>query len=378
MLWQSHPPASATGIGVMTGSSMDGIDLAFCRFTEAGAGGWDYRIEAAEVAPFPEGWRRRLERLPGGTARELAEAGAAFGRMLGAVVRAFAGRLGESPEFVASHGQTLFHEPGVGLTFQLGDGEWMVSELSCPLVDCFRGKDVALGGEGAPLVPLAERALFPGVDGFLNLGGIANISAGGRAWDVAPANTVLDRLFRIHDPDAGFDAGGRLAAAGRPLPRLLERLEEAEYFRRRPPKSLGGEWAERHVFPLLKAENARVEDLLHTYGLHLAQRVAADAAPLRGGRLMVTGGGAHNEFVVGCLRQALEPLAVTLVIPDREVVDFKEALCFAWLGLQVLCGRPTTDAAVTGARLPCVGGAIHLPPGWERQGLAPAAAGSAP
>lgn len=356
------------GIGLMSGTSLDGIDLAYCTFSETDAG-WELELGIAETVPMEEQWYARLKCLDTADARTYARTDVYWGHYLGRVVQGFVKRHGLRPQFVASHGQTIFHQPQKNYTAQIGDGESMVTYLDCPLVTNFRNGDVALGGQGAPLVPFAERLLFPGHELFLNLGGFANLSApdgagGVLAFDVTVCNMGLNWLCRNLDPPLPYDPDGQLARSGRVDTALLEALDGLAYFGQAPPKSLGTEWFEAEVLPLLAADGLPVADRLRTLTEHVARRTAADlsAPELSGKSLMVTGGGARNGFLVERLADCLKPRGISLAQVPEALVDFKEAVVFAFLGLQTLLGRPNVLASVTGARLDHLGGSIHLPP----------------
>lgn len=356
----------------MSGTSLDGIDLAYCQF-EARDGKWSFGVECAETVPLEEKWVARLMGLPEQSAEIFAKTNVYFGHYLGQVVRDFIQRNGLKPQFVASHGQTIFHQPQKNFTGQIGDGESMVSYLPCPLVTNFRNKDVAMGGQGAPLVPFGEKHLFPDYRLFLNLGGFANLTADGRAWDVAACNLVLNTLARMENPEWGFDHDGQMARTGKIIPSLLQSLNQIPYYAQSPPKSLGTEWLMAEVMPLLLESNASPADISHTYVHHLSDQIAAaiESTGISDAKLLVTGGGAHHTFLMERLADVLGPLGVA---PDSsvspQIVAFKEAIIFAFLGLMTLLGKPNTLASVTGASLDVCGGSIHLPPGggWSLLG----------
>lgn len=369
-----------TGIGLMSGSSLDGLDIALCRFTRA-AGAWQYQILAAETEPLPDEWRTRLANLPTATALELANAHAGFGHWLGMTVRRFSVQHNAQPEWVASHGHTIFHQPDRLFTFQLGCPEAIASHLAAPVVANFRAKDVALGGQGAPLVPFAEWHLFPDYELFLNLGGIANLSVLPRTperraqlatgtwkgrplnflgWDVCGCNQLLNPLAHAHNPDWQYDPNGQTASQGTLDTPLLERLLDLPYAHLPPPKSLGNEDVRTTELPLLLDANSPIPNRLHTVGAYIARRVANELARLGIAQapLLVTGGGAHNGFLMTQLAEALAPLGITPQTPAPAVVDFKEAVAFAFLGLQTLHRQLNTLPGATGARQAVCGGTI--------------------
>jgi len=373
------------GIGVMTGTSLDGVDLVCATFSDAtpsaGHGSesspsWSYEMHQAESLPLPDAWRERLRALPSQSASVLAQTHVDWGHFLGKIVADWIEKHTLEPDFVACHGQTIFHQPEHGFTAQIGDGETMVSHLKVPLVTQFRNKDLALGGQGAPLVPFGERWLLHGHAAFLNLGGMANLTVGKRAMDVCVCNMALNRLMQSHDPSCHYDESGSLAASGSVDRTLLEALESIAWYRTPPPRSLGEEWYQRELEPLLLSHAIPVENRLATYCEHVAMRVVASLKSLletadsaqSEPTLLVSGGGAHHHYLVTRLEHhlALQSLPLKLVV-EPALTDFKEALLFAFLGLQVLLGRPNVWCSVTGSSMDHLGGSLHLPPegGWR-------------
>lgn len=364
-------------IGLMSGTSLDGLDIAFCRF-EFKEGRWIYQIIEAETVSYSDSWRMRLQQLDCQTAGELALADAELGHLMGGMVQSFIERHGISPLFIASHGQTIFHQPGRRLTTQIGKGAAIAAETGLPVVCDFRSLDVALGGQGAPLVPIGDRLLFPDYDYCLNLGGFANISyeQGNHriAYDICPANLVLNAL----SGEAGepFDENGEMARSGSLLPALLESLNNLPFYHHPPPKSLGKEWVDEHIWPLfnefLNHESrgmrhkgtriayraSRIADLLNTFTEHIAIQVARNSGTDRAKKLLITGGGALNTYLVERIRHHSAP---EVVLPDLQTIQFKEALIFAFLGLLRWRGEANALASVTGARRDNIGGAVYLP-----------------
>jgi anhydro-N-acetylmuramic acid kinase len=365
-------------LGLMSGSSLDGLDLAMCRFRPAEESALAFRLdrwelESAETLPFAPEWQDRLRRLPEAGGKELAAAHAAFGRYLGSLVRAF---LADHPaagpiDCIASHGHTVFHEPAAGFTLQIGDGAALSAVTGLPVVCDFRSYDVALGGQGAPLAPMADRWLYPGYDAYLNLGGIANISCptpdGFVAFDVTGANQLLNALAG----QAGqvFDRDGEMAAQGVVRADLLDRLNSLPYFLAPYPKSLSNQWVQENLVNPLLAYPASVEDRSATACLHIATQVCRALSDLRTAgrlpadrpiRLLATGGGALHLHLMGRLPDCLPGLS--LATADPSAIHFKEACLMALLGFQRLLGAPNCLSTVTGARQDNIGGALHLPP----------------
>lgn len=343
-------------IGVMSGSSLDGIDLAHGTFVE-GADGWTVTIGICRTVPYDPALRTRLLHATSATALELARLHRDVGLAIGRAAAALASE--QAAELVASHGHTIFHQPAEGLTLQIGCGAHIAKHAGLPVACDFRTGDVALGGHGAPLVPLGEALLFPGRKAFINIGGICNLALHGTArtigFDVCIGNQALDHLAA----EAGmpYDAEGQMARSGRVLPQLLTALNDLPFHAQAPPRSLGREWFETEVRPLLSAPDLALADRMCTVVEHIAGQLARQL-PSTSRAVLVTGGGAHHTYLIERLR-ALS--SVPVEVPERTLVDYKEALIFGLLGVLRWKGKPTALASVTGARMDSVGGAVYLP-----------------
>ena len=359
---------------------MDGLDIAHCRFTvepeNRGSEIADWSILEAETLPFSEEWRERLTGLPTSSARELALAHANFGHYLGTLVARFLEKHGIEPALIASHGHTIFHYPEEGMTLQIGDGAAIAAVAGYPTIDNFRMQDVALGGQGAPLAPIADKLLFPGFDLMLNLGGIANVTVKTPeryvAFDIIGANQALNALAALRG--LPYDDGGQLAASGKPAPGLLEKMEQLDFFRKPYPKSLGNDWVRDFMVKPYLAYDAPLEDKLHTACLQVARQIARDLAqvlereklPARQYRMMATGGGAFNTFLMRCIREECEKVcSLAIEAPAPEVAAFKEAALMALMGVLRVANIPNCLPTATNAARPAIGGAIHQ--GWKKQ-----------
>lgn len=347
-----------SGIGVMSGTSLDGIDLAWCTFDHTHEG-WRYRIERAYTLPYDSVMREKLANATQLSALEYAKLDVALGELIGDGINTWLGKSGK-PDFIALHGHTVFHQPDKGLTTQIGSGAVIAARTGITTVCDFRTVDVALGGQGAPLVPIGDELLFGQYGACLNLGGFSNISfrgaAGRVAFDTAPCNMALNYLAR----KAGhpYDPDGALARGGHILPDLLDELDNLEYYRLPAPKSLGKEWFEAQFLPILQKHehDNSVADLLHTTVLHIARQITA-AVPEEAKSLLTTGGGAHNRYLIDALREQWDG---TVIVPDALTVDYKEALIFAFLGLLRLEEKHNCLKSVTGARCDNCGGAVYF------------------
>jgi anhydro-N-acetylmuramic acid kinase len=348
-------------IGLMSGTSLDGVDIAFCSFT-GNKGSWTYSIIKTDTVSYSVKMREKLANLHKVGGRELILEHKAYGFFLGRLVADFCKKNRLSPQFIASHGHTIFHEPQKGITFQLGEGQALAIASGLPVVNDFRTADVLLGGQGAPLVPAGDRHLFADFAMCLNIGGFSNISfeeEGRRvAFDIGPANTVLNRIASKLGHD--YDPDGSLARSGKLIRSLFGSMNKLEYYQAPRPKSLGREWLEMVFLPLIERRGSSSEDLLNTVTHHIAFQVATVINTYAKGhdRVLITGGGVRNQFLVELIRQKSN---VEIIIPDPELVDFKESLVFAFLGLLRWINEINCFSSVTGASRDSCCGVIHLP-----------------
>lgn len=344
-----------TAIGVMSGSSLDGIDLALCGFHRE-SGQWRFAIHEARTVPYSSEMRQRLISVMNGTALDLARLHRDLGRTIGSSCKEMLG--GRRVDVIASHGHTIFHKPEEGLTTQVGCGASIASMSGMPVACDFRTTDVALGGQGAPLVPLGEQLLFPGCDAFVNLGGIANIAvhrAGGvSGYDIGPCNMALNLL--AEEAGKAFDDGGVLAASGTVIPGLLNELNALPFYNEPPPRSLGREWFDTNIRASIGSSVHSLSDRMRTVVEHIAHWTAFELDRSGVSNALFTGGGAHNHFLMERIR-ALSRVRVDL--PERSIVDYKEALIFALLGVLRLRGEVTALSSVTGASHDSIGGAVY-------------------
>lgn len=358
-------------IGVMSGSSGDGLDVVYAQFHESG-GRWEYYLEAAECFPYPEALHAQLQELSRLDALAYKRLDVALGRFIGEKILAFMEKYGLQyrVDLIGSHGHTGFHRPEEGFSDQLGNGAVIAAMTGLPVVAELRMLDVALGGQGAPIVPIGEKYLFPAYAWFLNIGGIANLSFHGEAvsvaFDVCAANQILNRLAMLKQQP--FDKDGDMAARGSVQEALLHRLNGLSYYTRTFPKSIANEWVMEQVWPILQQYEAKVEDKLATYCVHVAMQLAQAIAEVRqqlpeayqATSLLVTGGGAFHRYLLSCIQEALQPLQMQVVVPDAETVKFKEALIMAFLAIRRWREESTVRSSVTGARFDSIGGALWI------------------
>ena len=344
-------------LGLMSGTSLDGLDLVAVEFSQV-QGRFRYTIIAAETLSYSSEWTHRLATAHEIPAVDLIELDRSYGHFLGKMASDFIASNKLTVDLVASHGHTVFHYPAKRFTLQIGHGAAVAAEAGIPVISDFRSTDVANGGEGAPLVPAGDRLLFEEYSALLNLGGFANVSFTAdpevRAGDICPVNIVLNalssRLGKAYDPN------GEIGRSGNIVPELLESLNKHPFYKRPFPKSLGREWCDSEIFPLIKSFQSPTADLLRTWYEHAAIQIAGAIGTAE--NLLVTGGGAHNGFL---LERIANHSSTQLVVPSSTIINFKEALIFAFLGYLRWHGINNSLASVTGAIRDSSAGAMHLP-----------------
>ena len=345
-------------IGCMSGTSLDGIDLAYVKFTNKKT--WTFQILVSETIEYSQDWKNKLSKSIELDPAALEKLNVEYTDFLGNVISDFITKEKiEVLEAVASHGHTVFHQPESGFTLQIGNLSHLTDRIGWPVVCDFRAQDVALGGQGAPLVPMGDLMLFNEHRSCVNLGGFSNISVLQNqtvlAYDICAVNTVLN--FLAHRMNLPYDSGGKIAAQGKIIPALSDRLSLLDFYSKKPPKSLGVEWVQEYIFDILEDfANEEIKDLLHTYTLHIAQEIAK-CLP-EDGSVLFSGGGVFNSFLMNAIQERTN---AKVVIPNSDIVEFKEALIFAFLGLLKWQGLVNCLASVTGAKKDHATGKIFFP-----------------
>lgn len=354
----------------MSGSSLDGIDVAYCEFSVDAQGQWTFEIPLAECVPLPSVWHTRLLHLPEQSAVVFHKTHTYFGHFLGEIAADFIRQHHLEPQVIGSHGHTIFHAPAQQLTAQIGCGAALAAAATIATVCDFRTLDVALGGQGAPIVPIADRLLFAPYRYCLNLGGIANISAKTAtaivAFDISACNGVLDRLAQTQNMP--FDAGGALARSGALQTFWLDKLNSLRFLQQPYPKSLGNDWVRRIAQKLQEAEDTSTPDKLRTFCEHIAIQIKNSVLQIQErenttnfattDRLLLTGGGAFNTFLSERIAAQCAGLC-EVEIPDEKTIKFKEALTMALMAVLRLRGDNNVLASVTGARRDSCSGALY-------------------
>ena len=321
---------SATILGLMSGTSLDGLDLCLAKFDKIG-NDYKFKILGSVSYSYSENWQERLKNateLPG---QDLKALDNDLGNYFGELVNEFLDSGNLKPDYIASHGHTVFHQPRNRLTHQIGNGYAIHSKTGIPVIYDFRSLDVARNGHGAPLVPIGDLHLFNEHKACINFGGIANISFQKNnerlAFDICPVNMALSDL--TSELGLPYDDRGEIAKKGNINPELLDRLNALDYYEQQGPKSLGVEWYNEMMKPLLKQQAIPVENRLRTTVEHIGFQVTKVLDHIDDGEVLITGGGVYNDFLVERLRAMASH---QIVVPDQNIIEFKEALIFAFLG----------------------------------------------
>lgn len=334
-------------IGVMSGTSLDGIDLVYVKFKFDDI--WRFQIVHAETIPYGLNWVETLKGLVSCSLDALKEIDFHYTNYLSIKIKSFIKAYNITDiDAICSHGHTALHQPHKGLTYQIGNMPHLAKLLEENVVCDFRVQDVALGGQGAPLVPIGDELLFCEHDFCLNLGGFANISTNSDneriAYDICPVNIVLNHY--VNQLGLNFDDSGNIASKGIVNENLLQKLNDLEFYKADYPKSLGLEWVKSVVFPLINSFNLEVKDILRTFVEHIATQLAAEINKKKQASVLVTGGGVYNTFLINTLKSKTKN---TIVVPSKSIVEFKEALIFGFLGVLKLRNEVNCLKSVTGA-----------------------------
>lgn len=346
-------------VGVMSGTSLDGVDLAHIYFT-INEGKWAFKIHENETVTYSEEWISKLKSAVDFSENELIRLNEEYTSLLSKIISEFIVKYKiENLDAVCSHGHTILHQPHNGITLQIGNLPQIAKLINQKVVCDFRVQDVKLGGQGAPLVPIGDRILFSDYDYCLNLGGFSNVSFeenGKRiAFDISPVNTVLN--FYAEKLGFKYDDGGEIAKSGSVNNELLDKLNSLDFYKKKYPKSLGFEFVKTSVLPLIEEFQISEKDILRTFVEHIAFQISL-ALPVKKGKLLATGGGAYNKFLLERIRFYLSGLKIE--IPDSKTVEFKEALIFALLGVLKIRSEVNVLSSVTGSYRDHSSGEIFL------------------
>ncbi|MCA6067672.1 anhydro-N-acetylmuramic acid kinase [Chryseobacterium sp. RG1] len=332
-------------IGLMSGTSLDGLDICFAKFEKQNS--WNFEIIKAETISYSKTLEYQLKNSIELSPEELLELNSEYGFYLGKTVKNFIEKHQiENIDLIASHGHTVFHQPQKKFTLQIGDGRAIKIETGLPVIYDFRSQDVLLRGNGAPLVPIGDELLFSQYDACLNLGGFSNISLSINnkriAFDIAPVNIVLNKLAQQFNKN--FDENGDLAKAGKINDELLVQLNSLEFYQRPHPKSLGIEWCNEHIFPLF--ESIETTDILATFTEHVAQQISNVFNENQLKNVLCTGGGTFNLYLIEKIKNKT---STEIIIPKKELIEYKEALIFAFMGILKLNHEINVLSSATGS-----------------------------
>jgi anhydro-N-acetylmuramic acid kinase len=348
-------------IGLMSGTSLDGIDLVYAKFDERKYS--DFEILASETVSYSDNWKSKLQKAISFSDEKLKELDLDYGKLLGENINNFIKKFTiDTIDFIASHGHTVLHQPNKGITLQVGNGQLIANVTKQKIVCDFRTQDVEFGGQGAPLVPVGDALLFSEYDYCLNLGGFSNVSfkmEGKRiAFDICPVNIVLN--YYANKLGLEYDESGEIASKGRLNLQLLQQLNALPFYSQNPPKSLGLEWVKENIFPLIDAVETDISSILRTFVEHVAVQISKIIK--ENNSVLVTGGGAFNSFLINRIQHNSNS---KILLPKKELIDFKEALIFAFLGLLKLDNQVNCLGSVTGAKQDHSSGRIFLPLGSQ-------------
>jgi anhydro-N-acetylmuramic acid kinase len=345
-------------IGMMSGTSLDGNDIVLCHFDFNKS--WSFKILKAKTYKYSSEWHKKLSAADNLPADKFIKLHKEYGFYLGGLINQFLKNSKEKVDFIASHGHTVFHQPHNFITFQLGDGACIAAKTKITTISDFRSLDIALKGQGAPLVPIGDELLFNNYDYCLNLGGFANISFNSNntrfAYDICPVNILINHFTRTINLE--FDEDGKMAMSGTVNKNLLTELNNVQYYKRDYPKSLGREWLYSEILPVVDKYNLNLADTLRTIYEHIYFQINKAISSNYKKTILITGGGAYNKFLVSLLKKNNE--MIDIILPENKIIDFKEAIIFALLGVLRYQNKVNCLSSVTGASMDCSGGVIYF------------------
>jgi len=346
-------------IGTMSGTSLDGLDIAYCTF-EFSNNQWSFKINKARTIDFPKNIKEKLKSSIKMNGLDLMKLNNELGNLIGLSINNFISEnkiIKNEIHCISSHGHTIFHQPENNLTTQIGNGANISARTYLPVICDFRTTDITLGGQGAPLVPIGDKLLFSEYDYCINLGGIANISFEENskriAFDVCPVNIVLNKLSQ--ELGKSYDKNGDLARSGNLDIDLLNQLNNLSYYKSPHPKSLGIERITTEVFPIINTSKISTLDKLRTFVEHIAIQISSNINT-NNKSVLLSGGGTFNSFLV---ERIVENTDNKIILPSNQIIDFKEALIFAFLGVLRLRNEVNCLQSVTGAIEDNIGGCIY-------------------
>ena len=345
-------------VGIMSGTSLDGLDFVLVEFFKETK--WYFKLISSSTHTYPKKIYEKLKHSSSLHMNDIKILDQFYTIYLSKQIIKFLDKNNiHEIDFISSHGHTVLHQPNSGITYQIGNLPILAKLINKKVICDFRHKDVQMGGQGAPLVPVGETKLFHQLNTFINLGGFANITLKNEkkivAYDICPANLILNSLAnKLNRP---YDKDGELARKGRLIPELERKLNNLKFFKQKPPKSLGIEWVKENIIPIFEIYHRNsINDILNTYTIFIAKQISHS---LRGRKeALVTGGGTYNSFLI---EQIKKRTSCIISIPEQKIINFKEAIIFAFLGVLRDQNKINCFASVTGAKINHSSGNIFLP-----------------
>jgi len=334
-------------IGLMSGTSLDGLDICFVSFKKSNYS--KYNIINSKTYSYNEKWIEKLKKSIFLNKQELKKIDIEYGTLISNYLKEFISEFSiDKIDLISSHGHTVFHEPNKGKTLQIGDGKTINKIIKTDVVCDFRTQDIKYKGQGAPLVPIGDLHLFSNYKFCLNLGGFSNISIKDnnkiKAFDICPVNTVLNHYSK--KMGYTFDQDGVLSKKGTVNLDLLNQLNQMSFYNKLGPKSLGIEFVNSKVLPLTEKFSLKPEDVLITYIEHISHQINRTISGFSKNKMLVTGGGTYNKTLIDSIKRKVK---CKLVVPEKKIIDFKEAMIFAYMGLLKSKEKINCLKSVTGA-----------------------------
>jgi len=340
-------------LGLMSGTSLDGLDMALCSFDDLNFK--NFNVIKTKTVEYPKNLVQKIKNSLNFSTIEFVEHHKRLGEFFAEQINTFF--RDDKIDFIASHGHTIVHFPDKNINFQVGDGATISSLTELPVICDFRSNDIALGGQGAPLVPAGEKYLFSEYDTFLNIGGFSNVSFWREktiAYDISPANYAFN--FFANKLGEKFDKNGFFGKKGEIDAKLFENLSQLEYFSKKAPKSLADHWFFNVFLPEIEKFDIPIYDKMRTIYELIATEIGKNLDEFNTKKVFVTGGGTHNCFLINLLKDKTK---AQIIVPNNQIIDYKEAIIFAFLGLLRWKNIPNCLSSVTGAKFDNIGGAIY-------------------
>ena len=345
-------------IGLMSGTSIDGVDLVYANFFYDKH--WSFKILKSKTYEYDMDWQNILKNLADKDLDSIKLIDKNYTKLLSEYILKFIEEFSiKQIDFISSHGHTALHDPSNSITYQIGNLKELSDYIGLKVICDFRAQDVKLGGQGAPLVPVGEKYIFPEYDNLINLGGFANITIKSNnnltAYDICPVNIVFNHLSNLRH--LKYDDKGKIASSGKLNIELFDCLQSLDYYKQISPKSLGVEWVNKNILPLINSfSEIPLEDLLNTFSKHFASQIASNIKSAK--KTLITGGGAYNDYLI---QNIIDLTESEIIIPSSEIIEYKEALIFGFLGVLKDLNINNCYSSVTGATKDHSSGNIFIP-----------------